>query len=229
MEVQRTEHKMILNRREALQLIHRLDQIMPRDAYCRSGDGYEIRSLYFDTLTDACCVEKDDGLLIHEKIRARIYGSMDGVIKLESKRKVGEAQTKHSMKISRETLEELRCGEYAGLLAYQDPMAPYFYHKLSCGMRPKTIVQYKRLSFCIPTNNTRITFDSDIRATESNFDLFQEPLLTHPVLPYGLVILEVKFNHFLPDYIKKAVSTANKSPLSYSKYLNSRTFWRSMI
>ena len=229
MQVNRTENKIILNQQEARLMIGRLDQIMQRDRNSTSAGGYEVRSLYFDTLTDGCVVEKEDGLLVHEKFRVRIYGTDDRVIKLESKRKVGEQQVKKSMPITREILGELCAGRYSVLLECGDPMGPYFFAKLSRGMRPKSIVQYQRLSFCLDTNNTRITFDSDIRATESCFDLFQDPLLAHPILPPELVVMEVKFNNFLLGYIKKTLSTCRKSPSSYSKYANGRTFYRSMI
>ena len=229
MEVQRTEQKIILTKAEALLLQKRLAAIMPLDSYCIHGKGYEIRSLYFDTLADRSFVEKADGLLVHEKIRARIYGSGDQVIKLETKRKVGDAQTKRSLVIRRDTLDQLSRGQYQGLLSYDDPLALYFYQKLSRGMMPKSIVQYKRLSYCILVNNTRITFDYDIRATESCFDLYREPLLTHPILPSDKVILEVKFNNFLLGYIKDALNTLHKSTASFSKYANGRSFYRSMI
>ena len=229
MKVHRTEHKFLLNRREAAQLIRRLDAIMPRDAYADGPDGYEVRSLYFDTLTDRCCVEKLDGLEVHQKIRARIYGTDDSVIKLERKKKVGQHQTKDSILISRPLLEQLADGQYGGLLELADPLAPIFYKELSQGMLPKNIIQYQRLSFCLDTNNTRITFDSDIRATECCTDLFQEPLLAHPVLPADILVLEVKFNNYLLGYIQSALNGIQASPASYSKYMNGRSFYRSVI
>ena len=72
MEVKRTEHKYILSRQEALLLQKNLDTVMPRDVHCMDDEGYEVRSLYFDTLCDRSCAEKEDGLLEHEKIRSRI-------------------------------------------------------------------------------------------------------------------------------------------------------------
>lgn len=209
-------------------LMARLDQIMPRDIHSLGSDGYEIRSLYFDTLGDRSCVEKADGLQIHEKIRARIYGTDDTVIKLESKYKNGEHQTKKTMLISRPLLEELSREEYSGLKTLDDPMAPYFYKKLSGAMLPRSIVQYRRVSFNLDTNNTRITFDYDIRATECCFDLFQEPLLATPILPPDKVVLEVKFNNFLLGYIQRALQGIRRSPSSYSKYLTGRRFCRDL-
>ena len=67
MQVKRTEQKIIITAQEALKLRRNLDPIMPRDSHSISTDGYEIRSLYFDTVEDRCCAEKEDGLRIHEK------------------------------------------------------------------------------------------------------------------------------------------------------------------
>ena len=229
MQVNRTEQKIIIKRTEAARLAHHLGQIMPLDPFCVKGAGYEIRTLYFDTLADRCCVEKEDGLQVHEKIRARIYGTDDRVIKLESKKKNGDRQVKRSLLIDRNTLEALCDGEYTPLLRRPEPLAGYFFKKLSAGMFPKAVVQYQRLSYCLDLNNIRITFDSDIRATEATFDLFQQPLQAHPILPQDLVILEVKYNNFLLGYIKNALREVRRSPTSFSKYFNGRSFYRSMI
>ncbi|MGN1041973.1 MAG: VTC domain-containing protein, partial [Christensenellales bacterium] len=55
MEVKRTEQKFILNYKESLLLRRKLDAIMPKDVYCTNSEGYDVRSLYFDTVTDKCC------------------------------------------------------------------------------------------------------------------------------------------------------------------------------
>ena len=60
MEVKRTEQKFILNYKESLLLRRKLDAILPRDIHCTSSDGYDVRSLYFDTVTDKSCAEKED-------------------------------------------------------------------------------------------------------------------------------------------------------------------------
>lgn len=229
LQVKRTEHKILINQQERLQTVRRLDAIMPRDANSTSSAGYEVRTLYFDTLDDRACAEKDEGLLVHEKIRARIYGTSDKVIKLECKHKEGSFQVKQSMFIDRPTLEELARGRYECLKQLDDPMALFFYGKLSAGMFPKAIIQYQRLSYCLNVNNIRITFDSDVRATECCTDLFQEPLHAHPILEPDRVILEVKYNNFLLGYIKNALRPLAKSPTSYSKYFSGRTFYRRFI
>ena len=229
MQVNRTEHKLIINCREQARLVQRLAQLMPLDPHCGGQRSYPVRSLYFDTVTDRCCAEKEDGLLVHEKLRLRIYSPGDTLVKLESKRKVGEAQTKKTMLISTVKARKLISGDFSWLLAEQTPMALYFYRKFSQGYRPKAIIEYDRLSFCLNFNNTRITFDSNIRSAESCLDLFRPDLPLRPILPGNLTVMEIKFNNFLPDYLKRALRDLQQSPGSFSKYLSGRSFYRNMI
>ena len=84
--------------------------------------------------------------------------------------------------------------------------------------RPKTIVQYRRKAFIAKENNIRVTFDSELVSTESSFDLFSEKLNMNYVMdPYD-VVMEVKFNGFLLEYIKQLLNDIDKSELSVSKY-----------
>ena len=229
MQVNRTEHKLIISCREQARLVCRLGQLMPLDPHCAGLRCYQVRSLYFDTVADRCCTEKEDGLLVHEKLRLRLYSPQDTLVKLESKRKVGAVQTKKTMLISRPKAQKLIDGDFSWLLAEQTPMALYFYRRFSQGYRPKAIIEYDRLSFCLNFNNTRITFDSSIRSTESCLDLFREELQMRPILSPGLTVMEIKFNNFLPDYLKQALRDLRQSPGSFSKYTAGRFFYRNTI
>lgn len=56
------------------------------------GDGYEIRSLYFDSIDDRDYQEKEDGIELRRKIRLRNYGSNSMFAMLEMKQKQGQLQ-----------------------------------------------------------------------------------------------------------------------------------------
>ena len=71
-------------------------------------------------------------------------------------------------------------------------------------------------------NKIRITFDHQIVSTESDMNLFAKDLNMNPVLDPFAVVLEVKFNGFLLDYIRDLISNAQKSELSVSKYMLAR-------
>ena len=88
---------------------------------------------------------------------------------------------------------------------------------------PKTINQYRRRAYVKEENSIRITFDSDIRATESSFDLFDENLLLNPVFDENLVVFEVKYNGFLLSYIKDMINSIDRIQTPVSKYCLGRT------
>ena len=68
-----------------------------------------------------------------------------------------------------------------------------------------------------------MTFDRSVRATETNFDLFDPRLPLYPVFDPFNVILEVKFDGFLLSYIRSLLNTIDKSELSVSKYCLARS------
>ena len=142
---------------------------------------------------------------------------------MEMKQKQGEQQLKRSLRVSRADAERIIQGDYLPLLSYSEPFAAELYAFLRTrGYRPCTIVQYHRKAFIARENKIRITFDNQIVATESSFDLFSEKLNMNPVLDSYNVVLEVKFNGFLLSYIRQMINSIDKSELSVSKYVLAR-------
>ncbi len=218
-KVFREEKKFLISVDEFIKKSHMLSQVMLEDAH-NGTHGYVIRSLYFDTLYDSDYFEKLAGVETRRKIRLRIYDPNADYAMLEMKQKQGANQLKRSLKVSRDDAILLTKGDYSPLLSYQEPFAAECYAMMTCrGYRPKTIVQYNRKAFIAKENKIRITFDNNIEATESNFDLFSPKLNMNPVLDKYHVILEVKFNGFLLDYIRRMINSIDRSELSVSKYV----------
>lgn len=182
-----------------------------------------VRSLYFDTLDDLCFVEKLDGVSKRKKIRLRVYDANAKTAYLEIKQKDGKYQEKRSLEISKEdALEIIQCN-YDVLLKYKGEFAKQCYSILKEGnYKPKTVVEYERLAYIARENNIRITFDGNIRSSECNFNIFDPNLLLYPVFPKNTLIMEVKFNGFLLEYIKNFIDNVEKSELSVSKYCLAR-------
>ena len=78
------------------------------------------------------------------------------------------------------------------------------------------------MAFIAKENKIRVTFDHQIVATESNYDIFNANLLQNPALNPTLAVLEVKYNGFLLSYIKDMLRECNSSETSVSKYALSR-------
>lgn len=110
-------------------------------------------------------------------------------------------------------------GQYSILLNYSQPIAAECYSLLNmyCYM-PSSIVEYRRNAYIAEGNKTRVTFDSDIKVTESHFDLFLDELNLFSVLYPDRVLLEVKYNGFMYEYINDALAYLGKEKISYSKY-----------
>lgn len=222
-EVLRQERKYLLSYEQFHSLDHLFGQVLHPDPH-NGTEGYRVRSLYFDTMQERDFYEKEDGLEVRRKLRLRIYDPGDEFAMLEMKQKQGENQKKRSLRLTRAEAEEMTRGRYGCLLNYGDAFARECYGIMNImGYRPKSIVEYRRKAYIARENSTRLTFDFDIRATESNFNLFDGKLNMYPVLDPYLAVLEVKFNGFMLSYIKDLISRQGKSALSVSKYCLSRS------
>lgn len=220
--VLREEKKFLLDYSAFRSMDHKLGQCLAQDSH-NGLWGYPIRSLYFDTVYDRDYFEKDAGLETRRKIRLRCYDPGADYAMLEMKQKQGVYQKKRSLRISREDAIAMTKGDYSPLLSYEEDFAAECYGlMLSRCYRPVTIVEYKRKAYIAKENKIRITFDSAIEATESCFDLFSPTLNMNPVLDPSAVVLEVKYNGFLLDYIRRMINCANRSELSVSKYVLAR-------
>lgn len=219
LRVFREEKKFHINLAESIKKSHDLSQIMISDPH-NGTHGYMIRSLYFDTIYDGDYFEKISGAETRRKIRLRIYDTDAEFAKLEMKQKQGMYQLKRSLTMKREDAVLMTKGDYSPLLKYDEPFAAecYAVMRTRC-YRPKTIVQYNRKAFIAKENKIRVTFDSNITATESSFDLFSENLNMNPVLDKSSVVLEVKFNGFLLEYIRRMINSIDKQEVSISKYV----------
>lgn len=221
-EVMRQEKKYLITLADMYRLSGLLSQVMIRDEH-GGAQGYRIRSLYFDTLNEGDFYDKVEGMELRRKIRLRIYDPDADFAMLEMKQKQGAYQKKRSLRMRREDAQQLAAGHYSVLLTYSEPFAAECFALMNqmC-YRPKTIVEYQRQAFIAKENRIRVTLDHHIIATESCLDLFSPDLNMYPVLDPFNVVLEVKYNGFLLSYIKSAVSQANRSELSVSKYCLAR-------
>ncbi len=222
-EVLRQEKKFLIDLPHMYQLTGRLSQVLHEDPHNR-GDGYPIRSLYFDTLDERDFQEKEDGIELRRKIRLRNYGPDTNFALLEMKQKQGDNQRKRSLKLTREDAVRLCQGDYSVLLHYEGAFPAECFAMMNMyGYRPKAVVEYCRKAYVAKENKIRVTFDHHIVATESCFDIFSPHLLQSSVMNPALVVLEVKFNGFLLSYIKDLLQECNQPETSVSKYCLSRT------
>ena len=85
-------------------------------------------------------------------------------------------------------------------------------------LKPLVLVDYHRIPLVWPVDEIRITFDSRLSTGIFRTDLFDPNAALHPALPPGQVVLEVKYNHFMPDFLNALLDTSGAMPISMSKY-----------
>lgn len=224
LSVLRTEKKYPVSPFTAGQIAARLSHILRLDPNCLDGKPYLIKSVYFDSLYDRDFIEKEGGLEIRRKIRLRTYGK-DSPIKLEWKQKQGAKQRKLSLLITKNHAERILRGDYRCLTEYDGELPLRLYTVMTEQVyRPKCLVQYRRLAYIVPSNDIRVTLDSDISSYEGSLNFWTNSIPVYPVTETGKTILEVKYNHFLLDYVKTALADYELMETANSKYAAGRYF-----
>ena len=196
---------------------------MQRDTHAADGR-YRIRSLYFDTPSDKALREKIDGVNIREKFRIRFYNGGTSYIVLEKKSKINSLCAKESCQLSEEEAQSIVDGDIGWMPKSGRELCRELYSKMrSQGLRPKTIVDYVREPFVFAPGNVRITIDYNIRTGAFRTDFLNPETLTFPAGD-SPVILEVKWDEYLPDIIRDAVSIPGRHVCAFSKYAQCRIY-----
>lgn len=219
----RHEWKHIINTSDLLILRQRLRAITKTDMHVIDGS-YEIRSLYFDNPADKALREKIDGVSRREKFRIRYYNKDSSLIHLEKKRKINGLGTKESASLTEEETHAILRGDYTWMTQKHDPLVEELYMKMTTQqLRPKTIVDYTREPYIFPAGNVRVTIDYNIRTGLTCTDFLNPDCITIPAGD-APIILEVKWDNYLPDIIRDAVQLGSRSPCAFSKYAACRTY-----
>ncbi|MCF0132426.1 MAG: polyphosphate polymerase domain-containing protein [Blautia sp.] len=219
----RHEWKHEINMADHLTLRMRLSAVMQKDIHAINGK-YEIRSLYFDTPSDKALREKTDGVNRREKFRIRLYNADTSRIQLEKKSKLNNLCTKESCLLSENEARSILAGNPEWMKDCDRPLCQELYYKMrSQGLRPKTIVEYTREPFVFFPGNVRVTIDYNIRTGDFRTDFLNPDTLT---LPAGEspILLEVKWDEFLPDIIRDAVTIPGRRVTAFSKYEQCRIY-----
>lgn len=219
----RHEWKHEINVSDMIALRHRLRAVAWMDEHAADGK-YQIRSLYFDTLSDKALREKLDGVNIREKFRIRYYNRDTSLIHLEKKSKRGGLGSKQSAVLTREEAQAIVDGDYGWMMESARPLVQELYAKMMFqGLRPRAIVDYTREPYVYPPGNVRVTLDYDIRTGLFSTDFLNPQCVTIPA-GEAPAILEVKWDEYLPDIIRDAVQLEGRRAGAFSKYATCRMY-----
>ena len=91
------------------------------------------------------------------------------------------------------------------------------------GLMPRTIVDYVREPYICEAGNTRVTLDYDIRTGIRSLDFLDPHSITVPAGD-APVILEVKWDEFLPSVVRDIVQIPGRHTSAFSKYAACRIY-----
>lgn len=243
----RHELKYEITMAEYLALRQRLRILCRPDSHAGPDGEYLISSLYFDNCFDKALREKRHGTDSREKFRFRYYDGDTGFIRLEKKQKRQNLCLKTSCPVSREDCQRIIDGDWDWLTqpgtsgtdgGTEGRQIPPLLQELGFKMttqllRPRTIVTYRREAYVYEPGNVRITFDKQVSGSLSPADyLHPAPSGTEGAAASapltaaapGTMVLEVKYDEFLPDVIRRIVEPSLTRQEAISKYAACRQY-----
>ncbi|UNK16533.1 polyphosphate polymerase domain-containing protein [Paenibacillus sp. N3/727] len=221
----RHELKFFVNQHQYQIISTRLRNLVSRDEHTSPSGEYHIRSLYFDDINNKALHEKLGGIRDRVKYRIRIYNIEDTTIHFEKKIKFRDYIAKVKEPLTREMTDEIMVGRFEGLNVPDKPLLMELYHEMKHNLlRPKVIVDYVREPYVCHHGNVRITFDKELRSGLHSTELFNKNLDPVRAIDENLIIMEVKYDEYIPEYIKAALQLEGLNRQSASKYVMCRKF-----
>lgn len=217
----RHENKYYISFSDRVMLEQTLPNVLKKDPHIISKF-YIVTSLYFESFQDKILQEKLDGLELRSKYRIRFYNHDTNYCTLEIKEKNGDGIQKKSDRIFyTEVIDilhnKLDCLQNGNVVRNEF----YLAMRQHC-LRPKTIVEYKRIPYIESIGNVRITLDYDLKVNHSPLLFGKENI---PMYSFkGFNLLEVKYDDVLPSIIHRMVHRLNKKRTACSKYSISRGY-----
>lgn len=219
----RHEDKFYINAFSYHELRERFRYVLQADSHMTDDQGYLISSLYFDDMYHSAMEDKINGTPFREKYRIRVYDRDDAIIKLECKSKFHQYISKQWARITRDEYDRILNGDYEFLISRPEEVCRKLYANHATKlMRPVTVVEYQREAYVHPLGNVRITFDKNLSASIGDLDVFHRDYETIRVPIEDMMILEVKFDDYIPDYIWKIIQTDKLARCAISKYVMCR-------
>jgi hypothetical protein len=219
-KVKRMELKYYISYHEYVTLSTKLKKFLEQDKHnSEKLNGYLIRSLYFDDLQDKSFEDKMAGIEERSKYRLRIYDPEAKWVKFEIKNKSNDTITKETVLISREDAEQLQKCNFEVLLKYKNPILNKAYVEFKKrDYFPVALVEYLREAFIYDANKIRIAFDRFLKSSTLQLDIFKPEPAFIPQLKKDIVVMEIKYNNFIPDFIKKLLQIPSFERSAISKY-----------
>ena len=204
----------------------RISKIMKTDSHTCEDGTYRIRSIYFDNADDKALREKEGGISKREKFRIRYYNDDLSFITLEKKMKINDLCMKLDSRISENECRKILAGDIEWMKDHPENLVKELYAKMKYQqLKPRVLVSYLREPYIYAPGNVRVTFDLKIRTSlySQNFLPGNDLDISATDNPWDMLI-EVKYDEYLPDIIRDLIQVKNVRQQSFSKYGACRRF-----
>lgn len=221
----RHEYKYLIDSVQDRILAMKMAGVAARDGHVGKDGCYGIRSLYFDDYHNRCFYENENGTDQRAKYRIRYYDGNTDFLRLEKKIKISGMTCKESCMITKEQCRIFMEGKIPDIEEIMDVRVKRLFTEMRFGcLIPKVIVSYEREAFVYPVGNVRITFDRAISSSNQVDAFLSGLIISRPVLPQGMSVLEVKWDDKMPVFVKDALGMDGMQWTSFSKYYLCRKY-----
>lgn len=209
-----------------LALRSRLRAALQPDAHAGPDGRYTIRSIYFDTPDDLAMREKAEGLARREKFRIRYYNDDFSFLTLEKKVKHDALCMKTGARLTEAECRLLLAGNLEWMREHPQPLVRELRVKMQTQrLSPRVLVSYTREPYVYGPGNVRVTFDSGIRSTLFHREFLESEVRDVPVAETpGELLMEVKYDRYLPDIVRMLIQEPEIRVQAFSKYGACRRF-----
>lgn len=214
-EIHRQEHKYVISYVDYFKVIDSIKLLLVHDQH-GDAESYQVNSIYLDDMYFSGAMDKAFGNELHKKYRIRYYDDKN-LKKLEMKKKTGNDSYKTSTILSAEL--------YNAIIEKDvDVLEQHFDNKLIRAftldlylknLEPKCNIVYKREAYKDETDNFRLTFDHSLEVSRFDPDLEGENI---KLIKDSTLIMEIKYEHFIPKAIKEIIHAISANQVAYSKY-----------
>jgi hypothetical protein len=199
----RHELKFRINKGQSQILQKRFAATLKTDPHMEPNGRYRVSSLYFDDVINSALKEKESGVYRRSKYRIRIYNNSDKKIKFERKTKIGDYNLKEAAELTRGEAERIIAGDIGFLADSKYRLLREFYlESRQKILRPVVFVEYDRVAYIHPVGNVRITFDTGLCTSLGQTSFFESKTSKMGVVGEDNVIMEVKYNDVIPEFIR---------------------------
>ena len=211
-----------INKTDVLTLEHRLSTVMRPDTNAPSGC-CRVFCLYFERDKDFSFYEST-GAYKRDEDRIVYYNNNPNRLILSRKSEMNGLSGIVTCEVTREFVQIILNNRFGEVISdpmgrtgkEMDPLLQEFYWEVVAkGLRPRVLVDYDSKIFVNAKGNTQITINYNLRSSV-NLNDFLDPYHATVPIKDDKVIVHVKWNSFLPDVIRSAVTMSGSFSGNYS-------------